>query len=230
VGAGHDRQLAAAVCGPHALGVTESAHALVWEEVGGQRLAAADGVFDFALAFVAIGVCVPAAAARVGRAVERQYVVDEEALAEQFGEELHHLRVGGGDVEYEVVVGQREVLRHHALPGKTVGGQGGVEEALLIHIIAEALRLKGHLLRTAATRLQKIRGNFLRIGFGYAADFVVDGAPVGAGDDGVVHRLDFLQALLPLRAAGIGEDALPDPVAFALEKGTIEGGEDFRTK
>ena len=64
----------------------------------------------------------PAAAARVGRAVERKYVVDEEAFAEQFGEELHHLRVVGGDVEYEVVVGQREVLWHHALPGKTVGG------------------------------------------------------------------------------------------------------------
>ena len=58
------RQLAAAVCGPHARGVTESAHALVREEVGGQRLAAADGVFDFALAFVAVGVRVPAAAAR----------------------------------------------------------------------------------------------------------------------------------------------------------------------
>ncbi len=100
----------------------------------------------------------------------------------------------------------------------------------MIHIIAEALRLKGHLLRTTATRLQKFRGNLLRIGFGYAAAFVVDGAPVGAGDDGVVHRLDFLQALLPLRAAGVGENTLPDPVAFALEKGSIEGGEDFRTK
>ena len=67
----------------------------------------------------------------------------------------------------------------------------------------------------------------LRIGRREAAGGVVDGAPVGAGEDGVVHRLEPLQGGRPSAAALAGEDPVPDPVALALEELAVEGGQNL---
>ena len=135
--------------------------------------------------------------------------------------------MAGGDIEDELVVGEREVLGKDTLPLKAVGGQGLVEETLLVHIVSQLWRHELHLLRTPTAGGQRFGGDLLWLRVGYIAAPIVYSTPIAAADDCVVHRLQALQSGRPLRAPGVGEDSFPDPVPFALESFSIEGGEHF---
>jgi len=74
------------------------------------------------------------------------YLLYNKYQFENAAEQFHHLRVTGGDIEDEIIVGEGEILGHHPLPGEFIGDQTGIEEPALVHVVPQAGWLKAHLL------------------------------------------------------------------------------------
>ena len=94
--------------------VAERPNTLPLQILGGQGVSGTDRIFDLVLP-LPILVRMPPPSYGTRRPVEHVAVVEYEAVTEKFAEELHHLRVGGGDIPDEVVVSNREMFRHDSL-------------------------------------------------------------------------------------------------------------------
>ena len=75
----------------------------------------------------------PAPASGSTGSIEGKHMVNEKLGPQDLSEQIHHLRMVGSDVEDELIVGEGEVLGHHPLPLASIGNEGRVEQAMLIH-------------------------------------------------------------------------------------------------
>ena len=222
MGAGNDPEFAAFLKS-RALGVDQGAYALPLQELGRDRMALPDRILDLVLS-LPVRMGMPAGALIARSPVEHDDVIENEARSEELAKKLHHLRMGAGDIEDKCVVGGGEMLGHEPLRIETAGYQRGLgaEEPVVVHVDAQLVRDEQAQFFAAAALFPEFRGECLRRQWFQAPRRVVDGGPVGIHDHPVAHRLQPVQARRPALAPGVGQDALPDPVAVALEGRAIE--------